>query len=470
VLWTPGTAPTRLGLARDIVTAVEPLGDEERRAEGLLLVANALLETGSPAFRPALDAYLAAADAIGQPRFRYLALTRRAALALLDGRLGDASDLLEEAARLGERIHEPDTGNVRMSQRLELVRAQGDTDAQRAFAGEAVGWWVGTPVYAHAVAAGFLARAGDLDAARREVDVVLELGAWEADRSYLWSVMVGNLADAAVRLQDAELCARILDELRPVLSSCGVNGAVVAFAGSHAHVAGIAAAALGRHEEAQTLLRQAAAVHARLGARVWEAASRDALRGLAATSPSTAIGDHQVAVLRRQQRAWTVSYGSETATVPDSKGWRDLGVLLSRPDTDVHVLELAQTPVRDAAAGVVADRTATDAYRRRLLELDRDRAAAERDNDPERLQLIDSEREALLTQLKQATGLAGRPRQLGATASERARKAVSARIRDAIRRLEPSAPQLAAHLDRAVVTGTWCRYRSQGAPSWQIRW
>jgi hypothetical protein len=464
VLWTPGTAPARLDLARDIVTVVEPLGDEERRTEGLLLVANALLETGSPAFRPALDAYLDAADAIGQPRFRYLALTRRAALALLDGRLSEAANLIEEAARLGERIQEPDTGNVRMSQRLELVRAQGDAGAQQAFADEAVRWWTGTPVYAHAVAAGFLARAGDLDAARREVDIVLELGAWQADRSYLWSVLVGNLTDAAARLQDAELCARILDELRPVLSSCGVNGAVVAFAGSHAHFAGIAAASAGRHEEAHTLLQRAVTVHARLGAKVWEAASRDALGALAATAPST------VAVLRRERRAWTVSYGPETATVPDSKGWRDLSVLLSRPDTDIHVLELAQARVQDATAGAVADQTAIDAYRHRLVELEQDRVEAEHDHDPERLHLVDSEREALLAQLKGATGLAGRPRQLGPTATERARKAVSARIRDAIRRLEPSAPQLAAHLDRAIVTGTWCRYRSQGAPSWQIRW
>lgn len=469
VLWTPGTAQERLGLARDIVTIAERLGDEERQAEGLLLVANALLETGSPAFRPALDAYLAAAEAIGQPRFRYLALTRRAALALLDGRLSEATHLIEEAARLGERIQEPDTGNVRMSQRLELVRAQDNADTQQAFAGEAVRWWIGTPVHAHAVAAGFLARAGNLDAARHEIDIVLELGAWQADRSYLWSVFVGNLTDAAVRLQDAKLCARILDELRPVTSWCGVNGAVVAFAGSHAHVAGIAAASLGRHEEAHTLLEQAVAVHARLGARVWEAASREALRALAATSPST-VTSHQLAVLRRQQRAWSIIYGSETATVPDSKGWRDLAVLLGRPDTDVHVLELAQAPIQDTATGAVADRTALDAYRQRLVELEQDRADAERDNDPERLHLLDTEREALLTQLKNATGLAGRPRQLAATASERARKAVHARIRDAIRRLEPSAPQLAAHLDRAVITGTWCRYRSQGAPSWQIRW
>jgi hypothetical protein len=333
-----------------------------------------------------------------------------------------------------------------------------------------VRWWVGAPVHAHAVAAGFMARAGDLDAARHEVDIVLELGAWQADRSYLWSVFVGNLTDAAVRLEDAELCARILEEFRPVTSSCGVNGAVVAFAGSHAHFAGIAAASLGRHDQARALLEQAVAVHARLGARVWEAASDEALRALTARSTSAVGAHHQLAVLRRDQRAWTVTCGSEMATVPDSKGWRDLAVLLSRPDTDVHVLELAQALVQDASAGAVADRTAIDAYRHRLVELEQDRAEAERDNDPERLHLVDSEHEAVLAQLKSATGLSGRQRQLGTTASERARKAVSARIRDAIRRLEPAAPHLAAHLDRAVITGTWCRYRSQGAPSWQIRW
>jgi hypothetical protein len=44
---------------------------------------------------------------------------------------------------------------------------------------------------------------------------------------------------------------------------------------------------------------------------------------------------------------------------------------------------------------------------------------------------------------------------------------VSARIRDAIRRLEPLHPELAAHLERAVVTGTYCRYRPDGA-AWLV--
>ena len=42
--------------------------------------------------------------------------------------------------------------------------------------------------------------------------------------------------------------------------------------------------------------------------------------------------------------------------------------------------------------------------------------------------------------------------------AERARKAVTARIRDAIRRIGAAHPDLGAHLDRTVRTGTTCRY------------
>ena len=468
VLWTPGTALERLEVARDIVELAERLGDDDRRVEGLLLVANALLEAGSPAFRPALDAYIEAVEALGQPRHHYLALTRRGALALLDGHLDDAAELIDDTARLGERIGEPDTGNVAMSQRLELTRARDDPDEQRSFATEAVRWWTGAPVHAHAVAAGFLARAGDLGAARRHVDVVLELGTWAADRSYLWSVFVGNLAEAAVRLGDTKLCARLLSDLVPLASSCGVNGAVVAFAGSLAHFAGLAAAALGQGEEATALLTQALEIHTRLGAAVWEQQSRSALDALDVAPRRAGSPPQPVAILRRGERTWTISYRSQKVTVPDLKGWRDLATLLRHPGVDVHVLELTGAEVVAGAPGEAADRRAISAYRARLVDLEDDRTEAEHHHDPARIERIDAERAALLDELGRVTGLGGRPRQLGATAGERARKAVSARIRDAIRRLEPLIPELAAHLDRSIVTGTWCRYRGDAGTTWQV--
>ena len=68
------------------------------------------------------------------------------------------------------------------------------------------------------------------------------------------------------------------------------------------------------------------------------------------------------------------------------------------------------------------------------------------------------EREWIVAELRRSTRPGGASRTLGATTAERARKAVSARIRDAIRRIAEIMPDLGAHLDRSVRTGTTCRY------------
>ena len=74
------------------------------------------------------------------------------------------------------------------------------------------------------------------------------------------------------------------------------------------------------------------------------------------------------------------------------------------------------------------------------------------------LAALDDERAALLVELRSASGLGGRTRRLGDDV-ERARKAVSGRIRDAIGRLGETHPALSAHLSEHVTTGRVCRYR-----------
>jgi tetratricopeptide (TPR) repeat protein len=466
VLWTRGTAAERLGLAHNIVELAQTLGDVEQRAEGLLLVANALLETGSAQFRPALDSCLEALGSLGQPRHNYTALTRLAALQLLDGDLDGAELRIEEAALLGERIGEPDAGNVRMSQRLALVQLRADPEVQRAFADEAVRWWIGAPVHAHAVAAGFLARAGDLEDARQHLDAVAELGGWRADRSYLWSVFISQIAEAAALLGDQQLCQQVLDDLRPFTDSCGVNGAVVAFAGSLSHPAGLVAATAGRTAEAAELFQHAARVHHRLQAPLWESVSREALATLTSVRPEHPGAD--VARLRRSGQGWTISYRSQTVNVPNSKGWHDLAQLLHQPGVDMHALELMGSPLRQGPAGEAADATAIGSYRARLHQLEQDRQDAEADHDVGRLSQVELESQLLLAELGRVTGLGTTTRPGSSGSSERARKAVSARIRDAIQRLTPMLPDIAAQLDRSIITGSWCRYRPEPTLTWHV--
>ncbi|GAA0479229.1 hypothetical protein Ade02nite_39950 [Paractinoplanes deccanensis] len=433
-LWTPGTGAERAGIAAEIALAARRAGNPERLAQALLLSASAHLENGSAAFRAAFAEYAYVTEQLRQPRHDYYLRIRRAALALLDGDLDDGERLVDEAAALGEGVGDSDTGNVRMSQRLELVRARGDPRELRRTAEEAVRWWIGAPAHAHAVAAGFLARAGDLEGARREADTVLALPDWRADRSYLWSVFAGELAVAAIALDDRPLCELLLGDLLPLAGSCAVNGALVCFMGAHDHRIGLLQARLGDVEAARRSLSSARAVHVRLGARLW---AEESGRAMAALPPEAA--------LHRRGDLWELRYQGRSAVLRDAKGLHDLAVLLDRPGVEVPAVELAaagRVMVRDRIAEEpVLDRAAVRAYRRRLA-------------DP----VDEAERERLLAELRRATRPGGGARPLGPDNAERARKAVTARIRDAIKRIEEVLPALGRHLDRTVRTGHLCRY------------
>ncbi|XVV12552.1 ATP-binding protein [Actinoplanes sp. CA-131856] len=430
-LWTPGTGAERAAIAAEIAHAARRAGDDERHAQALLLSANAHLENGSAAFRAAFAEYAYVTERLRQPRHDYFLRIRRAALALLDGDLDRGERLVEEAAALGEAVGDSDTGNVRMSQRLEVVRARGEPAELLRTADEAVRWWIGAPAHAHAVAAGFRARAGDLAGARREADIVLALPDWRADRSYLWSVFAGELAVAAIALNDRPLCELLLADLLPLAGSCVVNGALVCFMGAHDHRIGLLQAALGDVEAARRSLSAASDVHMRLGARLWARESRRAL------PPDAA--------LRRRGDLWELHYRGRDAVLRDAKGLHDLAVLLSRPGADVPAVELAaagRPVVHDRVAEEpVLDRAAVQAYRKRLGE-----------------PVGEEERRHLVAELRRATRPGGGVRPLGPDNAERARKAVTARIRDAIKRIEAVLPTFGRHLDRTVHTGHLCRY------------
>lgn len=280
---------------------------------------------------------------------------------------------------------------------------------------------------------------------------------------------------------------------------CGVHGAVLSFMGSNAHWAGVAAAALGRREDAVAHLEHALATHERLGAAAWEAhtcaelaevlgeagehhraraaaiGTRLGLHGVltrvgrpaASARPSPSV---PVALLRRDGELWEVGLSGRTGRVRDAKGLHDLAVLVRRPGVEVHVLDLASpgSPRPGWGAGPVLDARARGEYRRRLGELEDERADAARDRDEGRLARLDAERECLLAQLRGAVGFGGRARTLGGDATERARKSVTARVRDAIRRIEAVVPELGSHLDRSVRTGTCCRYQPVEPVSWSV--
>ena len=110
--------------------------------------------------------------------------------------------------------------------------------------------------------------------------------------------------------------------------------------------------------------------------------------------------------------------------------------------------------------GELLDARARAEYRRRLAELESELAEAESHADLARAERARDERDFIAAELSAALGVGGRPRRSGDPA-ERARKAVTGRIRLTIGRIDSEHAELARHLTNSVHTGTFCVYRPE---------
>ena len=177
----------------------------------------------------------------------------------------------------------------------------------------------------------------------------------------------------------------------------------------------------------------------------------------------------QRAILCPQDGIWLVEFNGTSLHVPDLKGLWHLRELVARPHQPVPALSLigatSQGPLPSADTGPVLEQQALRQYRSRLAELDDEIDAAAMRGDTKRQAHRTGERDALIAELKRATGLGGRPRRSGSP-TERARLNVTRTIRHAITELASRTPELAAHLDQSIMTGVSCCYE----PAVDIAW
>ena len=506
-IWAAGTARDRLRIAAEVAGLAERSGDQEILLEARLLAATGRLELADPGFRAELDEFIRLAEASRQPRFRYAALVRRAALALLAGRLAEAERLIGQAEMLGEECGEPGARDVRYDQGWDLLTAQGRLGEL----GDALPEMFPDPESPQArgaralvmLASGARAAAAEAAAPLLKADP----GTIPPDRQQLLSLAYA--AELVVAFGAVPVAEQLYAALLPFEDEAVVSGAAITFKGAVAHYLGLLAAVLGRAATAASHLERAVAIHDRLDAAVWSLRSRYqlatvwlgepgcraaavsalaevavaartlGLAQLAREAEAAAFAAGQVpvteGVFAREGAMWTLSYGGVTARMRDAKGLSDLAVLLAVPGRQVPAADLiaaagaGQAGLADLRMGAdeVLDATARRQVRARLASLGEDVAEAESWNDPERAARARAERDALLRELAAAAAPGGQPRLLG-DQSERARKAVTARIRDVIGRLEPVHPALAGHLRESVTTGTRCSYSPPTPVSWRL--
>jgi hypothetical protein len=185
---------------------------------------------------------------------------------------------------------------------------------------------------------------------------------------------------------------------------------------------------------------------------------------------------------------WTIRYQGQAAILKATRGLDCLGHLLRHPGRAVHVSELPG-PADDLPvpalldglwevggyavtaglqdAGPILDSRAKAEYKQRIDELRNDLAEAERFNDSYRASRARAEMDALAGQLAAAVGLGGRDRRSSSQA-ERARSAVTKRIKEAITRIAEVIPPLGRHLAARIKTGYFCSYNPH--PDHPVAW
>jgi hypothetical protein len=449
VMWAAGTGSTRLPILDELLAATERAADQDLAAEAVLLRAGALIEQGDPDGVAELGRYVRLASRLGHARGRWGALSRRATLAELSGRVAEAAAASAEALELGRAIGLPDADGVFSTLRGSLWALGGPLAPIADFLPAADPLWPMYPLMEawHHVCSGDRAAAA---AAIRGFSLRVLPDAYDLEIAAAAAVVFSAVGSTEQR-------ERVHRVLAPHSGLHVVVGGCAAYHGAVDHHLGTLEVALGRTAAAIEHFTGAIAQHDRLGTAAWAELSRTALAQL---RPAEQARD----AFRLVDGMWRLTFDGREVHLPDAKGLGDIATLLAVPGRPVHVFTLLGREAPATGADPVLDRRAVADYRRRLAELDAEIAESD-GGSAERAERATAEREALIAELRAATGLGGRARRLG-DETERARKTVTARIRDALRRIERIHPELASHLRDGVHTGTTCSY----APDTPRRW
>jgi hypothetical protein len=197
-------------------------------------------------------------------------------------------------------------------------------------------------------------------------------------------------------------------------------------------------------------------------------------------------------VFIRQGDYWTITYRGQIGRLHATRGLQCLALLLRNPGRELHVSELVavllEIPVlgevrsaglQESVIGVttakshgsssspILDARAKAEYRSRLQDLRKDLEEAQGFGDQGRTARAQEEMNSIAEELTSAIGLGGRDRRTGAHA-ERARSAVTKRIKESIKRIAEVLPFLGHHLGARIKTGYFCSYNPH--PDRPVAW
>jgi hypothetical protein len=187
-------------------------------------------------------------------------------------------------------------------------------------------------------------------------------------------------------------------------------------------------------------------------------------------SKKVAGTEHTNRVFRKSGRMWTLTFDGKTAYLPEANGLLHIWHLLQCPGQPILAVELRAAAAGGAISlgsnGEVLDTNAILNYRRRLKDVRGALSDAERNNDRGLIELLQGEQDQITAQLRSGLGIGGKKRDANDDV-ERARKAVSKAIADAVKAIRKSHSPLADHLQRSIDRGRLLSYTGDGT-SWSL--
>ncbi len=515
----PDDIDRRLAESMEVIELASAAGDGGLELLGRRLRFVAVLEAGDTlgAEREAA-AFARRADAVGNPLYSWYVTLWQGMRLLADGDIAAAEAAADEVRLIGKRA-----GSTNAPMLATVLLAEVMYEAGR---GTELGVLFNVmkqelaELFDEPQAAGADARynlARGMDARAQASLDRLQAGVDRIPRDAEWLPAMASSLEAAVILGHPIL-ESLVHATRPYAHRFAFEGIGAGLHGSLARPLAAAESALGNHDDAVSLARQALEANRPVGALVRARSQRvlgdalnargnpddaeEAARFLAmAEATITGLGLHEGggtavtsaptlnedatslkasptpgrpdAELCRDGDVWHIAYGGRTTIVRHGKGIADLAVLLTMPDREVHVTELETLPPAVAATARTSSRDdaldgrAVAEYRSRLAEWEADISEADAANDSGRAERSRVERDFIVDELTASFGLGGRARSTGPDPVERLRKAVTARLRDAIRRIESVHPPLGRHLSNSVRTGTFCSYSPEQPVIWR---
>jgi tetratricopeptide (TPR) repeat protein len=492
--------PEGIELDRDAVRIATSLGDRAALLRARLRLVFALIEAGDVAGADAnIDAFESEARATGQRRQMWPIPLLRSMRAMQEGRWADCDALVEEASELIEGSADAMAPYALLLHRWSLAMAtERSVVAFEPALLAMVSRWNDPETYSHVMMAMVRAFDGDALAAREHLArVSLDSTAGRI------RITIGNLIAAAMQAGATEHAAEFYERVRHEEGNWLIGRFSGFFVkGTYGRYLGWLASTLGRRADAERHFEGALSLATAAGAtperaRILAAygsmlatggdverarpmlaeasalAVNLGLSRLAASIPTIgqpmdtpALEDVGVRPARAtltltpEGDTWLLALGDASLRVKDVLGVRYVARLVADPEREIHVLDLVGAGEAETGgdAGEVLDANARAAYKRRLAELDEELREAESWNDGARVLRARTEMDLLSGELSRAVGLGGRSRRTG-SAAERARIAVTRRIRDMIKRVSERAPELGRYLENTIKTGSSCAYR-----------